>query len=165
MVFHGLYFRRMPLRLDQLLCGAVLDVDSVDGKSGDVVGDLVRIIGIAVLDVQAGVAVQWSQGDGQAEIRLLGRPVAVGPAKAGCDAEARRADRRETTLQQRQRRRHIPRVGQQQWQLAVVQVLEGHPSLHGVTGRSWRQPSTITSTRSSKKQIRSRTGSASWRGS
>src|SRR6476620_5113003 len=165
MLFDGLHFRRMPLRLDQLLGGAVLDVDAVDGKSGNVVGHLLRIIGIAVLDVQADVAVQWSQGGGQAEIRLLGRPAAVGPAKAGGDAEAGRADRREAALQQCQRRRYIPCVGQQQWQLAVVQVLEGHSSLHGVTGRSRRVPSTITSTRSSKKQIRSRTGSASWRGS
>src|SRR5258708_17082320 len=61
----------MPPRIDQLLIGAVLDVDAVNGQPGDVVGDLVRIVGVAVLDVHADVAVDAPQGVGQAQIGLL----------------------------------------------------------------------------------------------
>jgi hypothetical protein len=39
----------MLLWLDECLGGAVLDVDAVDGQPGDVVGDLVRIVGEAAL--------------------------------------------------------------------------------------------------------------------
>jgi hypothetical protein len=119
-LFDGLHFRRMLRRRYQLLGGAVLDVDAVDGRPGDIVGDLARVVGVAVLDVQAGVAVKRAQRDGQADIGLPGRPATVGPADAGRDAKARGADRGEPALQQCQRRRHIPRVGQQQGQLTVV---------------------------------------------
>src|ERR1700752_3363039 len=155
----------MYLWLDKRLAGAVLDVDAVDGKPGDVVGDLVRIVSVAVLDVHAEVALESSQPGGQAQVGLLRRPAPVGPAEAARDAEARRADGGEAALQQCQRRRHVPCVGQQQWQFSAMKVGKGHSSLHGVTGLSRRIPSTITSRRSSKKQIQSRTGSASCSGS
>jgi hypothetical protein len=119
-LFDGLHFRRMPPRIDQDLSGAVLDVDAVNGKPGDVVGDLVGIVGVAVLDVHADVAAEGPQSLGQAQFGLLGRPASVGPAEAGRHSEARRADRGEAALQQRKGRRHIPCVGQQQGQVVLV---------------------------------------------
>src|SRR5215218_3285067 len=99
MLFDRLHFGSMPSRVDQLLIGAVLDVDAVGGKPGDVVGDLIGVVGVAVFNVHAEVAVEPSQRGGQGEVGFLGGAAAVGPADAGCDAEAGRADRGEAALQ------------------------------------------------------------------
>jgi hypothetical protein len=131
----GADLRGVPFRGDEGASRAVLDVHPRRPERGHVVGHLAGIVAVAVLDVGRDVAGEPAQRPDEPCRGVLAGASAVGVPGGRADPEAGRTDGREPLVGEGDRRPHVPRVGEQERGLPVVQVTESHGSGSLTSGR------------------------------